>query len=139
MLPKKLPKRLFKSKDVIHSYEHERSTKLGMKRMTRDHIDVLQNIEFTLVDAARHDPTIDDRMIAEVLRIGLNRGIVPDDADDRVLWMWERLEAMRSTREDVTDAQWTAGLNVVNQSVRRHSDLMPGETGYLDFVSEYVK
>ena len=53
MQSKKLPKRLFKNKEVVHAYEHERATKSAVKRMTRDHLDVLQNIEFALVSQAR--------------------------------------------------------------------------------------
>ncbi len=73
MASRKLPKRLFKDKEVVHSYQHDRESKLGMKQMARDHLDVLQDIEFSLVRIARIDPRSDDRMIDEALRYALRR------------------------------------------------------------------
>jgi hypothetical protein len=72
MLPKKPPKRLFRSKDVIHSYQHDRSARSRMKQMSRNYEDVLQNVEIALVGPAHQDPTIDDRMIDEALQISTN-------------------------------------------------------------------
>lgn len=47
------------------------SVKLGshklMKRMTQDHLDILQNIEFVLVTGYRDDHSIDDRIVADAL------------------------------------------------------------------------
>ena len=102
MLPKKLPKRLFKSKDVIHSYQHDRSAKSRMKQMSSAYEDVLQNIEIALVGTAHQDPTIDDRMIDEALQISINRMKPPRGTDSRVVRLWERLGAMRELREDVS-------------------------------------
>ena len=47
-----------------------------IRRMTRDHQDVLQNIEFALVSAYREDRRIDDSIIAETLRSAI-RGQEP--------------------------------------------------------------
>jgi hypothetical protein len=138
MLPKKLPKRLFKSKDVIHSYQHDRSAKSRLKHMSRDYEDVLQNIEIALVGPANQDPSIDDRMIDEALQISINQTGPPRGADSRVVGLWQRLGAIRAMREDVPDDIWTACLRTVDESVRRHSGLAPKETGYLDFVSQFV-
>jgi len=138
MPARKLPKRLFKNKDVIHVYQHDRSAKAGLKRMTRDHVDVLQNIEFALVRQAGEDPNIDDRMIDQALRSCINQTDPPDDAGFQVVRLCGALETVRSMREDVSDDTWTAGLRTVDQSVRRHSNLSPGETTYLDFVRDYV-
>jgi hypothetical protein len=138
MPARKLPKRLFKNKDAIHVYEHERSAKAGLKRMTRDHLDVLQNIEFTLVRQSREDPAVDDRIIDQALRICMNPPDSLDAEEPLVRELCLELEAMRSTRADVSNEIWTAGLRTVDQSVRRHSSLAPGETSYLDFVQDYV-
>jgi len=139
MPPRKPPKRLFKNKDVIHAYQHDRSTRGRLKHMTRDHIDVLQNIEVALVSEARGDPNIDDRMIDQALRSCIKRADPPDDAGFRVVRLCGVLETMRSVREDVPDDIWIAGLRTVDESVRRHSNLSPGETSYLDFVRDYVR
>jgi hypothetical protein len=138
MLPKKLPKRLFKSKDVIHSYQHDRSAKSRMKQMSRDYEDVLQNIEIALVGSAHQDPTIDDRMIDEALQISINRIEPRRGTDSRLVRLWQRLGAMRELREDVPEDIWITCLRTVDESVRRHSMLASGETSYLDFVSQYV-
>jgi len=139
MLSKKLPKRLFKNKDVVHAYQHDRLTKTGFKSMTRDHIDVLQNIEFALVQEARRDPRIDDATIDQALGSCLDRTEMPDDADARVVRLCDMLKSMRTARKDVADDLWNAGLRTVRKSVRTHSSLAPGDTGYLDFVRPYVR
>jgi hypothetical protein len=106
--------------------------------MTRDHLDVLQNIESMLVRCAREDPSIDDSVIDEALEICM-RGSEPDEDDDpRVIAICDMLAAIRSMREDVQDNIWRAGLKTVDDSVRRHSDLSPGEKSYLEFVEKYV-
>jgi len=138
MLSRKPPKRLFKTKDVIHTYQHERSTKGNFKHMTRDHADVLQNIEFALVQCARDDSSIDDRLIDQALRICISQSELPEDIDSRVARLCQTVTSIRSLREDVADDIWIAGLRTVDESVRRHSDLKPGETEYLDFVQQYV-
>ena len=138
MLSRKPPKRLFKNKDVVHTYEHDRSTKSAFKHMTRDHVDVLQNIEFALVTAARDEPKIDDDVIDRALRACIDQTEAHEDADPRVAAICGMLMRTRTMREDVTDEIWSAGLRTVQKSVRRHSSLAPAETNYLDFVRQYV-
>lgn len=106
-----------------------------MKRMTRDHLDVLQNIEFILVSEYRKDSTIDDRIIADALKSAIDNEI---PKNDRALSIKENLQEMRMFRGHVSDNIWQAGLRTVLQSVRRHSNLQPGLTEYLDFVSEFI-
>ncbi len=48
------------------------------------------------------------------------------------------LRAMRENREDITDDVWREALHVVADSVKRHSELRPGETSYLSFASRFV-
>jgi hypothetical protein len=139
MALRKLPKRLFKSRDVVHTYQHDRETKVGMKQMTRDHLDVLQNIEFILVTHARRDPTSDDDIIDRALQITMGRTDVAGETDPGVMALCEGLEMIRESREDVSDTIWRAGLRTVDESVRRHSHLKPGEKSYLQFVGSYVK
>jgi hypothetical protein len=139
MRARKPPKRLFKSPDVVHSYQHDRENRTGMKHMTRDHLDVLQNIESVLVAAQRKVPSIDDDAVDRALRIAM-RGGGREDADDlegQVLC--GILQSTRNMRDDVPDLLWRAALKTVADSVRRHSTLAPEETSYLDFVAQYVR
>jgi len=106
-----------------------------LKQMTTDHQDILQNIEFTLVSGHREDPTIDDRIVADVLKAAIG-GDVSEDA--RTQSLSESLEEVRQLRSDVSDDLWRDGLRTVLQSVHRHSNLRPGERDYLDFVSDFV-
>ena len=106
-----------------------------LKRMTRDHQDVLQNIESTLVTGYREDPTIDDRIIAGALKAAIHSH-VPQDT--RAQSLTADLEQMRELRGDVSDDVWQGGLRTVLQSVHRHSGLRPGSQAYLEFVSDFV-
>jgi hypothetical protein len=139
MASRKPPKRLFKNRDVIHSYQHDREAKAGMKQITRDHPDVLQNIEFILVSCAREDPAIDDDIIDRAIQVALGRWDVAGETDPRVMTLCNALEGIRATREDVPETIWRAGLRTVDESVRRHSARKPGEKSYLQFVGPYIK
>ncbi|MHC4354393.1 MAG: hypothetical protein ACYS0H_16955 [Planctomycetota bacterium] len=110
------------------------STKL-LKRMTRDHLDVLQNIEFTLVSCHRDDRSIDDRTIADALKVAIGGDLSEHSGPQSLA---EGLDRIRQVRSDVSDDIWRAGLQTVLQSVRRHSSLKPGDRGYLNFVSSFV-
>lgn len=107
----------------------------SMKRMARDHLDVLQNIEFALVSRYRSDRSIDDRIVADALRAAI-LDTAPEDI--RAQSLNEGLEDIREIRSDVSDDIWRDGLRTVLQSVHRHSSLIPGSRGYLDFVSDYI-
>ncbi len=136
---KKPPRRLFKSADVIHTYQHDRSTRSQMKHLVRDHLDVLQNIEFVLVRIARQDPGIDDRAIDQALRHCIKGTEPPEDADHKVGLLIKTLETVRETRINVSDDIWIAALRKVDESVQLHSELRPGEKSYLQFVEEFVR
>jgi len=107
----------------------------SLKDMTRNYLDVLQNIEFILLSEYENDVSIDDRIVAEALRAAVLNA-EPDD--DIVQFLKERLEEIRRVRSDVSDDIWRDGLRTVLQSVLRHSNLKPGTTWYLDFVSDMV-
>lgn len=106
-----------------------------MKRMTRDHVDVLQNIEFILVTSYRENRSIDDRIIADGLKAAIDNDVPQDEG---AISIKENLQDMYQFRGDISDDIWRAGLRTVLQSVRRHSDLRPASTDYLDFVSEFI-
>jgi hypothetical protein len=132
---RKLPKRLFRAPDRASSYEEARSSSARMKHAARDHQDVLQNIEFVLVKLWRQDPAIDDRAATTALRASL-AGREPDDP--RAAELFRSLAEIRAMRADVPEDVWRGCLRTVDDSVRRHSDRRPGETGYLRFASQFI-
>ena len=107
----------------------------SMKHMARDHLDVLQNIEFVLVSGYRSDRSIDDRIVADVLIAAI---FDAEPEDTRARSLNESMESIRVLRSDIPDDIWRDGLRTVLESVHRHSSLKPGSRGYLDFVSDYV-
>jgi hypothetical protein len=117
------------------SVKNEMGSAKLLKQMTRDHQDILQNIEFTLVSGHREDPTIDDRIIADALKAAI-AGDVSEDT--RTQSLSKGLEEVRQLRSDVSDDLWRDGLRTVLQSVHRHSSLRPGSRAYLDFVSGFT-
>jgi hypothetical protein len=135
--PNKPPKRLFRTEDRVSSFEHDRLKSPGkrMKVMSRDHEDVLQNIEFAVVTQFREDRGIDDRHVDEALTVTIENG---EPSDRRVDDLVYAIDQMRLLREDVSDDVWRTALLTVRDSVRRHSGRRPRETSYLDFVSPYV-
>ncbi len=106
-----------------------------LKRMVRDHQDVLQNIEFVFTSRYREDRRIDDRIVADTLKAAIHDE-VPEDGLDQLLN--EGLEKIREFRSDVSDEIWRDGLQTILQSVHRHSNLRPGEREYLDFICDFV-
>ena len=84
------------------------ATKTGMKHMTRDHLDVLQNIEATLVLGARDDQSIDDSIIDRALQLCMQRSDEAEDPDPRVMMLRDLLEGVRDLRADVPDNIWRA-------------------------------
>jgi hypothetical protein len=135
MAKRKLPKRLFKNRDVVSSYKSNLSAGKLLKRMSRDHEDVLQNIEFFLVQCYRQDPEIDDRAVDAALQAYLNNS---EPEDEKVGILLDALDTVREFRSDVDDEVWRDAVRTVRDSVRRHSSRRPGETGYLDFVAPFV-
>ena len=106
-----------------------------LKRMRRDHLDVLQNIEFTLIQRCREDDIIDDHIIAEALKATIDN-VVPQN--ERAASIKNSLQGIREIRSDVPDDIWRDGLRTVLQSVHKHSSLKPGSRGYLNFVSDFI-
>src|SRR5690348_15998648 len=97
---RKPPKRMFKATDRASRYEADRSPMGRMKRVSREHEDVLQNIEFVLVTGWRDDPRVDDAGALAALQ-GALTGQEPDDPRAAVLA--GNLAEVRRLREDVPD------------------------------------
>jgi hypothetical protein len=136
MARRQLPRRLFKGRDVVTPYKNEPTGTKLMRRMADEHEDVLQNIEFAIVNAHKNDPGIDDAIAHEALRAALHG---EEPSDPRAADLLEALDVMREFRQDVDDDVWDKALRVIDDSVRRHSQLAPGETSYLSFVRQFVR
>ena len=106
-----------------------------LKRMTRDHHDLLQNIEFIFISEYRDDRRIDDRIVADTLKAAISGDMAVDALAESLN---KDLEEIRRLRSDISDDIWRDGLRTVLQSVQRHSNLRPGEREYLDFVSNFI-
>ncbi len=107
----------------------------SMKHMARDHLDVLQNIEFALVSGYRSERSIDDCIVADALIAAI---LDAEPEDSRARSLNESMESIRELRSDVPDDIWRDGMRTVLESVHRHSSLKPGSRDYLDFVSDFV-
>jgi hypothetical protein len=129
------PKRLFKGREHVSAYSTSSSPTKLMKQVSRDHLDVLQNIESTLASRYREDPAMDDRTADAALRASL-AGTQPDEP--RAAALVAALQAIREFHEDITDEVWYKALRVVEDSVRTHSSLAPGDTGYFEFIKPYI-
>ena len=118
------------------SYERKEKPEKIFKQMTRDHLDVLQNIEFSILSTCRNHDDIDDRIIASALKTAV-AGSEPVGELSAILI--NDLVQIRQMRGDsVPDNIWTDGLKVVLRSVRNHSDTQPGDRDYLTFIQNYV-
>ena len=118
------------------NYERKEKPEKIFKRMTRDHLDVLQNIEFSILSTCRNHDDIDDRIIASALKTAV-AGSEPVGELSAILI--NDLVQIRQMRGDsVPDNIWTDGLKVVLRSIRNHSDTQPGDRDYLTFMQNYV-
>ena len=116
-------------------YERKENPEKIYKQMTRDHLDVLQNIESCIASAARRHKEIDDKVIASALKAAI-ADIEP--ADRLAATLFNNLENACLVRSDVPDTIWINGLKVVLRSVHTHSESQPGDRDYLDFILNYV-
>lgn len=103
-------------------------------RIMRHHTDVLQNIEFIVHDSWRLDPAIDDNTVAIALNAALD---MPGPTDEHSELIASRLRQIRLDRPDTAEDTWRDALQVVANSIRRHSTLMPRDRGYLTFISTF--
>ena len=106
------------------------------RRLVRNHADLLQNIEFTLVNVASDSHEVDDQCIERILRHAITQKASEDPSINLAL---DSLAAIRRLREEDPGDLWSDALRVVNASLKRHSNSEPGETSYLRFVSQYVR
>ena len=110
-------------------------THAAEQRMLRNHTDVLQNVEFSLVNAAKESGEIDDHGVKRILLHAIQG---TSSEDPIVEWALNLLAVVRDQRSDVSDDLWRDALRVIYASLNRHSSCEPGDTSYLRFVSSYV-
>ena len=105
------------------------------RRLVRNHADLLQNIEFALVNAASDSHEVDDHCIERILRHAITQKASDDPSTNSAL---DSLAEIRRLREEAPGDLWSDALRVVYTSLKRHSSCEPGDTSYLRFVSQYV-
>ncbi|RJP33221.1 MAG: hypothetical protein C4527_04760 [Candidatus Omnitrophota bacterium] len=105
------------------------------KKMTEDHLDLLQNIEFILVRGYRRDESIDDSLCRDALSVLLYDKICDDP---RVQNLVDGLMEVREMQDEITDKLWRDALRVILQSIHTHSTLNSGSRGYLQFIIQYI-
>jgi len=137
MAARKPPKRLFKNKEVVHTYQHERDNRATLKHIVRDHIDILQDIDTVLLAYAEESQEVDDRTIDEALGILRRKNESIRDAEHHVKSICLLLGHIRTRHEDVSDTIWLGALRTVQDELRRHSSLNPGEKSYIEYASNY--
>lgn len=106
-----------------------------LKRMARDHEDLLNSIEAALVRAFRFTDEVDDAVCHSAIEAVLS-GQAPRHPLAAVLA--GNLAKVRQTRPDVSDTVWQDALRVVAQSIHTHSSRQKGQTDYLLFVTAFI-
>ncbi len=105
------------------------------RRMTRDHIDVLESIETAIVEAYRDDRRLDDRGVEQALKTS----ILGDEPENELAnLVYQAVEETRLLRAELPMDIWEDGLRVVLSSVYHHSDLHRGARDYLAFICNYL-
>ncbi|MBN1795806.1 MAG: hypothetical protein JW804_03965 [Sedimentisphaerales bacterium] len=119
-------------------YIREEKPEKIFKEMTKNHVDVLENIEFAIINVWRENEQIDDRTVAAALKAIIKK----EEPKDILSCLLEKaLEGARLIRSDVSDEIWTKGLKVVLESVYTHSPddvIKQGDTYYLEFADMFV-
>ena len=125
----------FGTTNTAEKKQSAKKTEKDFKFMTEHHVDILQNIEFSLVTAWRDDSDIDDKDTAAALKTVINEG---QAENQQVKSLVSVLENIRMQRLDVSDDIWKKGLKVVLDSVYTHSNAKEGDTDYLEFASDFI-
>ena len=125
-------KRKFKKR---RNYQRKENPKKMMKEMANNHLDVLQNIEFSILETCREHQKIDDRTVAAALKNAIDGS---EPADLLTTELVKNLDHYRHLNLSVSDEIWTKGLEVVLNSVHTHSDTKPGDKYYLAFIQSFI-
>ncbi|MBN2183122.1 MAG: hypothetical protein JW715_14515 [Sedimentisphaerales bacterium] len=106
------------------------------RQMTENHVDVLENIEFAIVNTWRDNQHIDDKAVAAALK----SLIIKEEESKNITAcpLIKAIENARLIRSDVSDEIWTKGLKVVLESVHTHSEAEEGDRSYLEFAEMFI-
>jgi hypothetical protein len=105
------------------------------EEITRNHANLLFDIESLLVDCWRQNEGIDDHWA----HMGLVAAMREDPPDDSTAYVvFRALTGMRSLREEIDSELWLDALRVVDQSLRSHSSLRHGDRSYLSFAAAFL-
>jgi len=80
-----------------------------MNQFEKKHMDLLQNIEFTLVTAYRNDNTIDDAVIRNALRELVYNKTCEDPRSELIV---SQLHEIKNVRSDISDKIWKQTLRI---------------------------
>jgi len=105
------------------------------EEMTENHVDVLENIEFAIVNTWRNDQRIDDKEVAAALKSLIKEEAAKNEMAGRII---KAIENTRLIRADVSDEIWIKGLKVVLESVYTHSEAEEGDRFYLEFAEMFI-
>ena len=131
-----LPKRMFKGAERASSYVHDRSQTARIKKFSRDHEDVLEDIEVVLVYEERENPEIDDQVASLAIRARI-ANIPPEDSLAELVF--SELAVVRARHATISDFEWIEALRVIHESIVRHSGRTPGEKHYLRFAARFIE
>ena len=104
-------------------------------RIIAGHTDVLQNVEFALIQCYRRNERIDDATIAQALECAI---LLEQPQNELIDGLIASLSWARQMRDDIADDIWRDAMRTVLRSVDRHSNLKPGRRDYIDFVRPLV-
>lgn len=119
-------------------YIHEEKPEKIYKEMTANHVDVLENIEFAIINAWRDNQQIDDEAVAAALKTVIK---AEEPKDILACLLIKAIGDARLIRSDVSDEIWTKGLKVVLESVYTHSPadvIERGDRFYLEFADKFI-
>lgn len=117
------------------NYQRQENPEKNYKQMTQHHVDVLENIEHSILATYRNCEALDDGVVASALKSAID-GSEPDGS--LAVMVRDDLALVRQTRFDVAEDIWNKGLRVVLWSVHNHSDTQPGDKEYLYFIRTFV-
>lgn len=104
-------------------------------KQREEYMDILQNIEFTLVTAFREDQSIDDATVRNALQASIKNKPCEDPRSQKIAG---QLQGVRELLVDISDKIWIKPLQTILTSLDNHSSNTPGSKGYLEFASHFV-
>lgn len=116
-------------------YQRDEKPEKIFKEMTENYLDVLREIEMSILLTCKSNDEIDDRVIVSALETA----IAGTEAEEQLpALLVNNLTQTRKSKITVGNDIWIKGLKVVLQSVHTHSDIRSGDRDYLTFILNFV-